>query len=161
MVPCYIGLGSNLGRSQELLESAMAALAAVDGIESVRCSPLYRSRPQGPSDQPDYLNAVAELVTTLKPHGLLKELQAIESAHGRVRDGQIWGPRTLDLDLLLYGDHVIDTPDLVVPHPRMADRDFVLRPLLDLAPGVVIPGRGSVGALLAGASSHIRTGIEH
>lgn len=153
MVVCYIGLGSNLGRSRTQIESALAAIARIEGVGEVRCSPLYRSRPQGPQGQPDYLNAAAELATSLGPHKLLAELQAIENDHGRQRDGTRWGPRTLDLDLLLYGDTRIDSPDLIVPHPRMAERDFVLRPLSDLEPDLLVPGLGSVRRLLEEAAS--------
>jgi len=101
----------------------------------------------GPQDQPDYLNAVVGLQTELSAFKLLGELQNIENLHGRVRDGERWGPRTLDLDLLLYADEVINTPELKVPHPGIAERSFVLLPLAELAPDLVVPNKGSVSKL--------------
>lgn len=102
----------------------------------------------GPQDQPEYLNAVVELQTTLSALDLLSELQNIEQLYGRVRDGEQWGPRTLDLDLLLYGDEIIDTPNLSVPHPGIAERSFVLLPLSELAPDLIVPNKGTVSKLL-------------
>ena len=133
--PVFIGLGANLGDRQSTLRDALVALNALPGTRLVRVSPLYRSAPVD-AGGPDYLNAVAELATSLAPHSLLQSLQGIEQAAGRERPYRN-APRTLDLDILWFGDHVIDTADLVVPHPRMADRAFVLRPLADLAPGRV------------------------
>ncbi len=144
----YVGLGSNLEGPREQLERAFDELERLPGTRLAGRSPLYRSPPMGPQDQPDYVNAVAVLETALAPHRLLAALQAIEAAHGRRRERR-WGPRTLDLDLLLYGDRVIDTPDLAVPHPGLAQRAFVLRPLLDVAPDLVVPGLGPVERLLA------------
>jgi len=103
----------------------------------------------GPQDQPDFVNAVAALSTSLAPQGLLQELLAIEVRHGRRRDGTHWGPRTLDLDLLLYGDTVLDTPGLILPHPGLHERAFVLYPLADIAPGLSVPGLGGVQDLLS------------
>lgn len=103
----------------------------------------------GPQDQPDFINAVAALETRLTPQALLQALLVIEAQHGRRRDGMRWGPRSLDLDLLLYGDTLLDAPDLVLPHPGMHERAFVLYPLADIAPGLSVPGHGSVQALLA------------
>lgn len=129
---CYIGLGSNLGDSKQILRDAVQALSQ---LGQVRCSKLYQSPPMGPQDQPDYLNAVVELTTSLAPLELLDQLQRIEQESGRVRLRH-WGERTLDLDLLLYGDQVISHPRLTVPHVGVMLRDFVLLPLLDLNPNL-------------------------
>ena len=131
----FVGLGANLGDRQSTLRDALVALSALPSTRLLRVSPLYRSAPVD-AGGPDYLNAVAELATQLAPHALLQSLQAIEHAAGRERPYRN-APRTLDLDILWFGDEVIDTADLVVPHPRMAERAFVLRPLADLAPGRV------------------------
>ena len=144
----FVALGSNLEDPAMQLRRAFATLAAESGIELMARSPVYRSRPLGPADQPDYLNAVAEIRTVLAAEALLDRLQAIESQQGR-RRGVRWGPRTLDLDLLLYGDQRIDTERLQVPHPGMAERAFVLVPLADLAPDRTVPGMGTVRSLLA------------
>jgi len=113
-------------------------------------SALYRTKPVGPQDQPDYINAVAALETRLMPRALLAALQGIERRHGRVRDGSRWGPRTLDLDLLLYGGEELDLPGLHIPHAQMHRRAFVLVPLADVAAAsLVVPGRGRLGQLLA------------
>jgi 2-amino-4-hydroxy-6-hydroxymethyldihydropteridine diphosphokinase len=139
-VRCYIGLGSNLGDSTANLHSAIAQLSAMSGVELWGVSRFFASKPMGPQDQPDYVNAVVCLQTHLDAHALLQQLFAVERAHGRVRDaGQRWGARTLDLDLLLYGDQVIATADLHVPHPGICERSFVLLPLADLAPHQVFP----------------------
>ncbi|MYN13219.1 2-amino-4-hydroxy-6-hydroxymethyldihydropteridine diphosphokinase [Pusillimonas sp. TS35] len=143
---CYIGLGANLGDARAALEQAAASLAQAPGIDGLRLSPFYRTAPVA-SSGPDYINAVAELHTTLSPHDLLALLQEIEHAHGRTRPYRN-APRTLDLDLLLYGDARIHTPTLTVPHPRMHLRAFVLQPLADLAPALTL-AQGAVGALLA------------
>ncbi len=135
---CFIALGSNLDQPAQQLQQALAALAALPASTLRGCSPFYRSRAVGPGDQPDYLNAACELTTTLEPLALLDALQAIEQAQGRKRE-QHWGPRTLDLDLLLYGDATLDLPRLQVPHPRMFERDWVLRPLADLDPTLRFP----------------------
>lgn len=127
----FIGLGSNQQAPQQQLQTALRALAALPDTELVACSSFYRSAPVGPQDQPDFINAVAQLATALSPLALLDHLQTIEQQQGRVRD-QYWGPRTLDLDLLLYGEQVIDHPRLQVPHPHMWERAFVLRPLAEL-----------------------------
>lgn len=145
----YIGLGANLGDPAAQIRSARAALAGHPQIREIACSRLYRSAPLGPGEQPTYINAVMAVVTTLEPFALLKVLQQVEQQHGRTRDGQRWGPRTLDLDLLLYDQSVIDSDVLQLPHPGIAEREFVLQPLLDLAPYLEIPGLGSVQRLLA------------
>lgn len=139
-VTCYIGLGSNLGNPAANLHSALAQLAMVSGLTLRGVSRFYASKPMGPQDQPDYVNAVACFTTKLSPHSVLQALFAVERAHGRVRDaGLRWGPRTLDLDLLLYGDVVLHEPDLQVPHPGITERSFVLLPLADLAPNLAFP----------------------
>ena len=135
----FIGLGANLGDRGAALQQALASLAALPQTEVRQVSSLYRSAPVD-ADGPDYLNAVAELATELAPNALLQALQAIEVAAGRERLYRN-APRTLDLDILLYGDEVITTPDLTVPHPRMGERAFVLLPLSELAPARVTPGQ--------------------
>lgn len=138
----YIGLGSNLADPLTQLAGALAALAAMPETTLIAQSPFYRSRPIGPQDQPDYVNGAVKLETALPPLALLDQLQHIEHSHGRKR-GQRWGPRILDLDLLLYGQHTIRNDRLTVPHPELSQRDFVLQPLLDLEPGLQLPdGRG-------------------
>lgn len=132
-IRCAIGLGGNLGDTPATLIQALHALSALDSCQLTAVSALYRSKPIGPADQPDYGNAVATLNTTLTPWQLLDELQALESVAGRVRDRR-WGARTLDLDLLLYGDQRIHDARLTVPHPEMRHRAFVLRPLHDVWP---------------------------
>tara|TARA_B100000405_G_scaffold32843_1_gene22590 strand:- start:419 stop:895 length:477 start_codon:yes stop_codon:yes gene_type:complete len=128
----WIGLGSNLGDRAEHLEGAVRSLQAMGAIEVEAVSSVYETEPQGPP-QPKYLNAVARLSTSLSPFALLGVLHGLEDAAGRVR-GERWGPRTLDLDLLLFGDLAVDTPVLTIPHPRMAEREFVLVPLHELNP---------------------------
>jgi len=141
-----IGLGANLGDARAALRSAADALAALPATTLVAVSPLYRSAPIDATG-PDYLNAVALVRTGLDAHALLRELQAIELGHGRERSHRN-APRTLDLDLLLHGDDVIHTHSLTLPHPRMHERAFVLRPLLDIAPDIRIPGLGAAGSWL-------------
>ncbi len=148
MARCYIGLGSNLAGPADQIRRALRSLAELEQTHLVACSSLYRSAPMGPQDQPDYLNAVAELDSGLPPLELLDALQAIEAAQGRDRSGVRWGARTLDLDILLYGDRRIQEPRLTVPHVGMAERGFVLYPLAELNPGLEIPGHGPLRALL-------------
>lgn len=145
----FVALGGNLDNPESHVRSALSELAALPQTELKRRSSLYRSAPVGPPGQPVFINAVAELETELGPDELLDRLQSIEAAHGRVRDGEKWGPRTLDLDLLLYGDLRIRTDRLTVPHPEMTARNFVLGPLAEVAPGLTIPGSGEVAGLLA------------
>lgn len=147
MQRCFIGLGSNLGQPRVQLQRALDALAALDECRLGEVSPLYANPAVGPGTQPDYVNAVAELFTTLEPHALLARLQRIENDQGRVRTER-WGARTLDLDLLLYGDRSIDTPTLQVPHPRLRERNFVLYPLHDIAPDLRLPDSTPLAALL-------------
>jgi len=155
-IRAYVGIGSNLDDPLAHVRQAFRDLDAIPQSRGVARSPLYRSKPLGPQDQPDYVNAVAALKTALTADDLLRTLQAIEAAHGRIRQ-QRWGPRTLDLDLLLYGDLVRHDPDLTLPHPRLHERAFVLRPLHAIAPALIIPGRGEVRRLLRACS---RSGIE-
>lgn len=148
-VESYIGLGSNLGDPIRNLASARQNIVSLAGVEEIAFSPLYASRPVGPQDQPDYVNAVMHIRTRLAALELLDHLQAIENSHGRVRSLR-WGARTLDLDILLYDQQIFDLPDLIVPHPEMAKRAFVLYPLMDIAGGdLPIPGNGQLADLLA------------
>jgi 2-amino-4-hydroxy-6-hydroxymethyldihydropteridine diphosphokinase len=147
----YLALGSNLGDREELLQQAVDRLAAHPEITVVAVSPVYETSPVGGPEQPDYLNAVVAVETAASPRRLLAVAQQLEAAAGRVR-GARWGPRTLDVDILLVGEERVDEPDLVVPHPRMWERAFVTVPLADLAPslGPGVPDRAGVR----------RTGIE-
>jgi 2-amino-4-hydroxy-6-hydroxymethyldihydropteridine diphosphokinase len=147
-VDCFIGLGSNLGDSAATIRAALTELAELPGCSLVTRSSLYRTAPIAEMAQPDYVNAVAKLATDLAPTALLAALLALEARHGRKRPVAD-APRTLDLDLLLYGDHVIAEPGLTVPHPRMHLRAFVLRPLVEIAPDCAIPGRGLARDCLA------------
>lgn len=144
----WIGVGSNLDGPADRVRAAFYTLATIPGTDFVAASPLYGSAPMGPADQPDYVNAVVHLRTTLEPHALLDALQRLEAEAGRERAGERWGPRVLDLDLLLFGDRRIDDARLRVPHPGIAERVFVLRPLADIAPDLEIPGLGRVDELL-------------
>ena len=150
-VPAYIGLGSNLGDPVAQLRRALAALERLPGTRLVAVSSFYGNPPMGPQDQPDFVNAVAGLLTTLPAEELLAALQAVEDAQGRRRDGPRWGPRTLDLDLLAYGDLRLDSEALTLPHPGLATRPFVLVPLQEIAPGLRLPGGASVARLAAAA----------
>jgi 2-amino-4-hydroxy-6-hydroxymethyldihydropteridine diphosphokinase len=149
-VDAYVGLGSNLSHPRRQLARALAALARLPATALVAASPAYVSAPVDPSGpQPDYVNAVAQLRTALEPRALLLALRRIEQRQGRERScGMRNAARTLDLDLLLYGGRTLALPDLVVPHPRMHERAFVLRPLVDIARSVVVPGRGPARLLL-------------
>jgi len=138
----YIGLGSNLANPRSQLENALRELDGLPETVLKAASSFYESAPLGPADQPDYLNAVARILTGLEPLALLEALQALEVAHRRSRE-QHWGPRTLDLDILLFGERVIDEERLQVPHRQMHRRVFVLQPLLEISPDVDIPGRGA------------------
>lgn len=146
----FIGLGSNLADPVYQVKTAYQSLCELELSSAMAVSSLYSSAPMGPQVQPDYINAVMKISTRLSPEALLKALQTIENIQGRVRQpGQRWVARTLDLDLLLYGQQKIDLPDLIVPHPGIPDRAFVLYPLLEIAPKLVIPGCGDVQALVA------------
>jgi 2-amino-4-hydroxy-6-hydroxymethyldihydropteridine diphosphokinase len=146
----FVGLGANLGDRENTLRAAVEALGGETGIEVVAVSALRETEPVGVGEQPLYLNGAAELETTLTARDLLERLLAVEQRFGRVRSPGEHGPRTLDLDLLLYGGEVIDEPGLTVPHPRLHERRFVLEPLAELAPGLHVPGRGEVESLLSG-----------
>jgi 2-amino-4-hydroxy-6-hydroxymethyldihydropteridine diphosphokinase len=146
----YVGLGANLGDRAGTLHAAVAALGAEEGIEVVAVSTLRGTDPVGVGPQPRFLNGVAELETTLPARELLDRLLAVEQYFGRVRVAGAHDPRTLDLDLLLYGDEELDEPGLTVPHPRLHERRFVLEPLVELAPGLLVPGYGDVESLLRG-----------
>lgn len=145
----YVGVGSNL---DDPLKQVRQALAELDSIARTRCvlrSSLYRSAPMGPQDQPQYVNAVAGLDTELAPLDLLHALQAVEERHGRTRSALRWGPRTLDLDLLMYADRQIESAELTIPHPGLHERPFVLYPLAEIAADLIVPGRGSLAELVA------------
>ncbi|PVZ72627.1 2-amino-4-hydroxy-6-hydroxymethyldihydropteridine diphosphokinase [Pelagibaculum spongiae] len=150
MATSWIGLGSNLEQPKQQLLKAQAEL---EKLGVVTISRLYSSSPMGPQDQPDYVNAVAMLKTELAPIALLDALQAIENEHGRVRNRR-WGERTLDLDLLIYDQQQINHPRLTVPHPGIAERDFVLKPLHELAPELKLPDGRPIEQLLENCSDH-------
>jgi len=148
-VNAWIGLGSNLNHPRQQLQNALQAMADTTGIRLMRRSPWYVSTAIGPGEQPDYLNGVVEILTELTPERLLQSLQRIETAQGRERRVR-WGPRTLDLDVLLYDTHWQDTPELSIPHPRLHERAFVLAPLADLQPDLALPTRnGEKSATIA------------
>lgn len=141
----FVGLGGNIGDAATTLREALVELDGLPGTRLRRASRLYRTRAWGLEDQPDFINAVAMLETSFDARALLDELLAIERAHGRDRELETrWGPRTLDLDLLLFGQSEVDEPGLRVPHPHLHQRAFVLLPLLEIAPDAVIPGIGAV-----------------
>lgn len=148
MARAYVALGSNLGDREATLRGAAERLGAVEGVRVVGVSELRETDPVGMVEQPRFLNGAVALDTDLSPRDLLDVLLGIERELGRVRDGARWGPRTLDLDLLVYDDVVVDEPGLRVPHPRLHERRFVLEPLADLDPLLEVPGRGTVSALL-------------
>ena len=148
MTRAYVGLGANLGPREITLRRAVDLLAAANAVEVVAVSPFRETAPVGVVDQPPFLNGAVAIDTGLTPRELLDLLLETERALGRVR-GERWGPRTVDLDLLVYGDETIDEPGLRVPHPRLAGRRFALEPLADLDPGLELPGLGNVSAALA------------
>ena len=154
MTLAYVGIGSNLGEPARQVESAFEQLGRIRQTKLGAISSLYRSQPVGYARQPEFVNAVAVLETSLPPLGLLTELQAVESRHGRERSFPN-APRTLDLDLLLYGQEIIARPGLTVPHPRMHERAFVLKPLLEIAPDIAVPGLGAAQARLANCSNQL------
>jgi 2-amino-4-hydroxy-6-hydroxymethyldihydropteridine diphosphokinase len=149
----FIGLGSNLGDSRQHLLDAVDALARLPSTRVLARSRLYSTPPWGVLEQPSFVNATVSIETPLGPHDLLDALLTIERAAGRVRDGERWGPRTLDLDLLHVPGVTLSDARLTLPHPRMAERAFVLLPLNDMAPGLYLPGLGTVGELLAAVDS--------
>ena len=149
-VIAFVGLGANLGDAAATVREALRELDAISQTRLLRASRLYRSRAWGVQVQPDFVNAVAMIESRLPARTLLDELLAIERGHGRDREAETrWGPRTLDLDLLLYGEAIIDEPGLRVPHPHLHERAFALLPLVEVAPDAVIPGRGLARSLAA------------
>ena len=148
MTRACVGLGANLGDPQDQIRAALAALGGIPKTQLLQHSSLYKSAPIGNTKQPEFVNAVALIETALAPRALLEALLAIEQRYGRTRSTAN-APRTLDLDLLLYGELTIDEPGLAVPHPRMHSRAFVLAPLAEIAPDIEIPGQGAIGPLLA------------
>ena len=150
--PAYIGVGSNLDDPAAQVRRACDALSDIQGARLMAVSRCYSNPPMGPQDQPDYVNAVAALLTTLPSRKLLDELQLLEVALGRVRTaGDRWGPRIIDLDLLIHGLNLHSSPELTLPHPGISHRNFVLFPLRDIAPALMVPGQGTVAALAAAA----------
>lgn len=145
----WLGLGANLQQPAMQLEEALNCLAQSDGIEVHQTSSFYRTPPWGDEQQDDFINAVVQIETDLDPLTLLHRLQSIENAMGRQRSGHRWGPRIIDIDLLLFADQTICSTELLVPHPRMHERAFVLLPLAELDAEIEIPGQGVVGALLS------------
>ncbi len=148
MPRAYVGLGANLGEREAALRAALGALEATEGIDVVAVSTFRETDPVDYLDQPRFLNAAAALDTTLSPRELLDALLEVERSLGRTREGPRFGPRTIDLDLLLYGDESLEKPGLTVPHPRLHRRVFVLEPLAELDPGLVVPGHGPLETLL-------------
>jgi 2-amino-4-hydroxy-6-hydroxymethyldihydropteridine diphosphokinase len=146
MTDVFIGLGSNLKDPAAQLARAVSALATLPETALVAQSPFYASRPVGPQDQPDFVNGAVWLRTSLRPHQLLDELQSIEQKHGRERLRH-WGPRTLDLDILVFGDQVLDDERLTVPHRELPNRDFALQPLLDLKADLTLPDGTAIAQL--------------
>ena len=145
----YIGLGANIGDRETTIRRAIELVGEAQDVDVVAVSALRETEPWGPVEQPPYVNGVAVVETELEPRALLDVLLEVERRLGRVRAaGERWGPRTVDLDLLLFGDLVVDEPGLSVPHPWLHERRFVLEPLAELAPDAVVPGRGRVSELL-------------
>jgi 2-amino-4-hydroxy-6-hydroxymethyldihydropteridine diphosphokinase len=144
----FVGIGSNLGDREDNLRLAVELLSVEDGVDVTAVSEIRETEPVGPVEQGPFLNGAVRIETDLGPRELLERLLAVEQRLGRVREER-WGPRTIDLDLLLYGDEAVDEPGLTVPHPRLHERRFALEPLADLAPSLEIPGRGRISVLLA------------
>ena len=149
MTRAYVGLGGNLGDREAAIRRALVMLSERSGVEVVLVSSLRETDPVGFLDQPRFLNGAAMIETMLAPRELLDQLLYVERELGRVRNGTRYGPRTIDLDLLLYGDAVVEEPGLTIPHPHLHEREFVLEPLAELDPELEIPGRGPVSGLLA------------
>lgn len=155
----YIGIGSNQAQPIAQAKQAITALNNITGTRLISCSSLYCSAPMGPQDQPDYINAVAKLETTLSAIELLDALQDIEQSQGRVRKENRWGPRTLDLDIILYADQTINSERLIIPHYGMQDREFVLYPLFEIAPELQLPNGTSLSEILKGCDKNGLTTI--
>ena len=139
MIPVYIGLGSNLGQSQKQIQAACKDLTELSETKLIKCSSLFQSLPMGPQNQPNYVNAVVLIETKLSADRLLQQTQKIETQHGRIRKSDRWGPRTLDLDILLYGQQQLNEVNLTIPHIGMKQREFVLYPLFEIAPELILP----------------------
>lgn len=154
----YVGVGANLGDREASIRAATSRLERLPSVRALRLSALRETPPWGVEEQPPFLNGVVELETDATPQALLESLLAIERDLGRVRDGSRWGPRTIDLDVLVFGDLVVDEPGLTVPHPRLAERRFALEPLAELAPELVVPGLGRVADLLADLDGPLEPG---
>ena len=146
-VVVWIGLGSNMGQAADQVEQAIAALTDAPGLELTARSSLYRTAPMGHVDQPDFINAVVRASCRIGCYVLLEALQEIEKRFGRTRDGERFGPRSLDLDLLMYADQTVSSPQLELPHPRMHERLFVLEPLTEIEGDITVPGRGRLSVL--------------
>ncbi|GKT11077.1 MAG: 2-amino-4-hydroxy-6-hydroxymethyldihydropteridine diphosphokinase [Thiomicrorhabdus sp.] len=151
MAKVFIGLGGNLSDPVAELRQAVETMNQLETTKVISCSQFYASAPLGPEDQPDFINAVCELETSLPPHVLLLALQAIELEQGRIKKRH-WGERIIDLDILLYDDQIIMTEDLIIPHAEIANRDFVLIPLAEIAPSLSIPHKGNIEGLIANLS---------
>lgn len=149
----WLGLGANLQQPLAQLNESIQRISHTPGVAVLQVSSFYKTPPWGDEDQPDFINAVVRIETSLAPIELLHHMQSIETDMGRVRKGRRWGPRLIDIDVLLYADQSIDSKELSLPHPRMHQRAFVLLPLCELEPEIEIPGRGRAGSLLAGLSS--------
>lgn len=160
MANVYIGLGSNLEDPLAQLQIAVHSLEALPETTLVGCSQFYGSKPLGPDDQPDFVNAVCQIETQLPPQRLLSALQQIEVEQGRIKKRH-WGERLIDLDILLYADQCIKTADLTVPHSEIALRDFVLIPLAEIAPGLVIPGLGRIETLISNLETSYLKPLNH
>jgi 2-amino-4-hydroxy-6-hydroxymethyldihydropteridine diphosphokinase len=148
-VPAYVAIGSNLDDPLLQVRSALQRLQSLESSRLITASGLYRTVPLGPQDQPEFVNAVAGLLTQLTPRELLHRLKSLEADMGRASPVLRWGPRRIDLDLLVYGSVQMNDPDLVVPHRGVPERNFVLYPLRDIAPDLIVPGHGSVASLAA------------
>jgi 2-amino-4-hydroxy-6-hydroxymethyldihydropteridine diphosphokinase len=148
-IPTYIGLGSNLDDPIAQIRGAFQALERVDGLKVIERSNLYRSKPLGPQDQPDYVNAAVGALTTLEPKALLHSLKVLETELGRSQPVERWGPRRIDFDILLYGSLRQDDPELTLPHPGLTQRGWVLYPLAEIAPALFVPGHATVRELAA------------
>ena len=147
-VEAFIGLGSNLQDPQKQVTRALQELDGIPDTKLVKSSSLYITQPHGPADQPEFINAVAKISTTLDADDLLTALHEIEENHQRLRTGKHWGPRTIDLDILLYGDQQIHTDRLIIPHSQMTRREFVLIPLQEIEPDLIIPGQGNLQEII-------------
>lgn len=153
MARVFIGIGSNEGDRLEYISRAVQRLRDCPGVELEQMATIFETEPVGGPPQPDYLNTVVSITTTLNPRQLLERLKTLEQSLGRVPSGPRWGPRVIDLDILLYDDRILNEPDLIIPHPRMHERRFVLQPLAQLAPGLVHPILGKTIADLLKAVS--------